>query len=178
MKRLSPVRLASHLTRRSCRTARTRPSRSHIPQQLSRALTTGERRGKLPDTPARTRFAPSPTGSAHLGSLRTALFNYLLARRTQGQFLLRLEDTDWKRTVPGAEEKLYEDLQWAGLHWDEGQSQKSSFRSSKLSVCRSSSGWSPWPIQTIRPHFHLPKACPDSSAKWTCLSLFLLHRAS
>lgn len=48
----------------------------------------------LPDTPARTRFAPSPTGYLHLGSLRTALFNYLLAKRTGGQFLLRLEDTD------------------------------------------------------------------------------------
>jgi glutamyl-tRNA synthetase len=77
-------------------------------------------RGKLPSQPARTRFAPSPTGTAHLGSLRTALFNYLLARKTKGQFLLRLEDTDRKRTVPGAEEKLYEDLQWAGLQWDEG----------------------------------------------------------
>lgn len=48
----------------------------------------------LPDTPARTRFAPSPTGYLHLGSLRTALFNYLLAKRTGGQFLLRIEDTD------------------------------------------------------------------------------------
>ena len=52
------------------------------------------RRPKLPDTPARTRFAPSPTGNLHLGSIRTALFNYLLARRTGGQFLLRIEDTD------------------------------------------------------------------------------------
>ena len=49
---------------------------------------------KLPTTPARTRFAPSPTGYLHLGSLRTALFNYLLARATGGQFILRLEDTD------------------------------------------------------------------------------------
>lgn len=48
----------------------------------------------LPDSPARTRFAPSPTGYLHLGSLRTALFNYLLAKRTKGQFLLRIEDTD------------------------------------------------------------------------------------
>lgn len=54
------------------------------------------RKGKnnLPDAPARTRFAPSPTGYLHLGSLRTALFNYLLAKRTGGQFLLRIEDTD------------------------------------------------------------------------------------
>lgn len=48
----------------------------------------------LPEGPARTRFAPSPTGYLHLGSLRTALFNYLLAKKTEGQFLLRIEDTD------------------------------------------------------------------------------------
>ncbi|KIV85325.1 glutamate-tRNA ligase [Exophiala sideris] len=80
----------------------------------------GPPRGKLPVTPARTRFAPSPTGNLHLGSIRTALFNYLLARATKGQFLLRIEDTDAKRTVPGAEEHLYKDLRWAGLQWDEG----------------------------------------------------------
>ncbi|KAI1420565.1 hypothetical protein F5Y12DRAFT_791274 [Xylaria sp. FL1777] len=74
----------------------------------------------LPSTPARTRFAPSPTGYVHLGSLRTALFNYLLAKVTGGQFLVRIEDTDQKRLVPDAEEKLYEDLKWAGLSWDEG----------------------------------------------------------
>lgn len=51
-------------------------------------------KNNLPDAPARTRFAPSPTGYLHLGSLRTALFNYLLAKRTGGQFLLRIEDTD------------------------------------------------------------------------------------
>ncbi|EEH04322.1 glutamyl-tRNA synthetase [Histoplasma capsulatum G186AR] len=74
----------------------------------------------LPDSPARTRFAPSPTGYLHLGSLRTALFNYLLSKRTGGKFLLRIEDTDQKRIVPGSEQRLYEDLQWAGLLWDEG----------------------------------------------------------
>ncbi|RPA93527.1 hypothetical protein L873DRAFT_1704836 [Choiromyces venosus 120613-1] len=71
-------------------------------------------------TPARTRFAPSPTGYLHLGSLRTALFNYLLAKRTGGKFLLRIEDTDKKRTVEGAEEGIFDTLRWAGLHWDEG----------------------------------------------------------
>ncbi|KAH0445811.1 hypothetical protein KCU90_g46, partial [Aureobasidium melanogenum] len=60
----------------------------------------------LPSAPARTRFAPSPTGYLHLGSLRTALFNYLLAKRTGGQFLLRIEDTDQKRLVPDAEQRL------------------------------------------------------------------------
>ncbi|KAF2965785.1 hypothetical protein GQX73_g7787 [Xylaria multiplex] len=74
----------------------------------------------LPSAPARTRFAPSPTGYVHIGSLRTALFNYLLARATGGQFLVRVEDTDQKRLVPDAEERLFEDLKWAGLSWDEG----------------------------------------------------------
>lgn len=73
-----------------------------------------------PKTPARTRFAPSPTGFVHLGSLRTALYNYLLAKNTGGQFLLRLEDTDQKRLVQGAEEGIYKWLKWAGLQWDEG----------------------------------------------------------
>ncbi|PGH10492.1 glutamate-tRNA ligase [Helicocarpus griseus UAMH5409] len=87
--------------------------------------TTAARRARkqaklLPDSPARTRFAPSPTGYLHLGSLRTALFNYLLAKRTGGQFLLRIEDTDQKRTIAGAEQRLCEDLQWAGIQWDEG----------------------------------------------------------
>ena len=89
-------------------------------QSRAASSSTQLRRGKLPETPARTRFAPSPTGNLHLGSLRTAAFNYLTAKATGGQFLLRLEDTDQKRTIPGAEERLYEDLRWAGLLWDEG----------------------------------------------------------
>lgn len=70
--------------------------------------------------PARTRFAPSPTGSLHLGSLRTALYNYLWAKRTGGQFILRVEDTDQKRSTPGAEESLFDNLVWSGLTVDEG----------------------------------------------------------
>lgn len=70
--------------------------------------------------PVRVRFAPSPTGRTHLGSGRTALYNYLLARQTGGQFILRIEDTDQKRYVPGAEQELKESLRWLGLHWDEG----------------------------------------------------------
>ncbi|GAB7357948.1 hypothetical protein MBLNU230_g0115t1 [Neophaeotheca triangularis] len=58
----------------------------------------------------------------HLGGLRTALFSYLLAKRTEGQFLLRIEDTDQKRLVPDAEARLCDDLAWAGLQWDEGPS--------------------------------------------------------
>ena len=70
--------------------------------------------------PVRVRFAPSPTGHTHLGSGRTALYNYLLARQTGGQFILRIEDTDQKRFVPNAEEELIESLHWLGLSWDEG----------------------------------------------------------
>jgi glutamyl-tRNA synthetase len=70
--------------------------------------------------PARVRFAPSPTGHMHLGSARTALYDYLLAKQTGGQFILRIEDTDQKRYVKGAEEELLEGLHWLGLDWDEG----------------------------------------------------------
>ncbi|RCK59006.1 Glutamate--tRNA ligase, mitochondrial [Candida viswanathii] len=73
-----------------------------------------------PTTPARTRFAPSPTGFLHLGSLRTALYNYLLARSTGGSFILRIEDTDRTRLVPGAEDNIYDTLEWCGLQVDEG----------------------------------------------------------
>lgn len=68
----------------------------------------------------RVRFAPSPTGEMHLGSLRTALYNYLYARKYGGQFLLRIEDTDQTRVVPGAAERIVETLRWAGLCPDEG----------------------------------------------------------
>lgn len=70
--------------------------------------------------PVRVRFAPSPTGYMHLGSARTALYNYLLARQTGGQFILRIEDTDQKRFVPGAEEDLKAGMRWLGIEWDEG----------------------------------------------------------
>lgn len=69
--------------------------------------------------PARTRMAPSPTGRFHLGSARTALFDYLLARQTGGQFILRLEDTDQKRFVPGSEEEIMRSLDWLGITPDE-----------------------------------------------------------
>jgi excinuclease ABC subunit C len=68
----------------------------------------------------RTRFAPSPTGRLHLGNVRTAVFNWLLARHGGGQFVVRLEDTDVDRNVPGSEAGILEDLAWLGLDWDEG----------------------------------------------------------
>ncbi|MEM1214737.1 MAG: glutamate--tRNA ligase [Bacteroidota bacterium] len=70
--------------------------------------------------PVRVRFAPSPTGALHIGGIRTALYNYLLARQTGGTFLLRMEDTDQTRYVPGAEDYIIEALQWCGLSPDEG----------------------------------------------------------
>jgi glutamyl-tRNA synthetase len=71
-------------------------------------------------TPTRVRFAPSPTGLTHLGSARTALYNYLIAHQTGGQFILRIEDTDQKRYDPNAESDLKANLRWLGLQWDEG----------------------------------------------------------
>ena len=68
----------------------------------------------------RVRFAPSPTGHLHLGSARTALYDYLIAKKTGGQFILRIEDTDRKRLVEGAEEEIYQGLRWLGIEWDEG----------------------------------------------------------
>jgi glutamyl-tRNA synthetase len=72
------------------------------------------------DKPVRVRMAPSPTGRTHLGSGRTALYNYLLARQTGGQFILRIEDTDRKRYDPNAEAELIDSFHWMGLDWDEG----------------------------------------------------------
>lgn len=68
----------------------------------------------------RVRFAPSPTGPLHIGGLRTALFNYLFAKKHQGDFLLRIEDTDQHRYVEGAEEYIIEALNWCGIPYDEG----------------------------------------------------------
>ena len=88
----------------------------------------------LPEAPSiRTRFAPSPTGDLHLGSLRTALFNYLMAKRHNGQFILRIEDTDrvcsksfstalipQNRLQENAIGEICKWLKWVGINWDEG----------------------------------------------------------
>ena len=74
----------------------------------------------MTDRKVRVRFAPSPTGPLHIGGVRTALFNYLFAKKHGGDFLLRIEDTDQNRFVPGAEEYIIESLNWCGLHFDEG----------------------------------------------------------
>jgi glutamyl-tRNA synthetase len=74
----------------------------------------------MSNSKVRVRFAPSPTGPLHMGGVRTALFNYLFAKKHGGDFLLRIEDTDQNRFVPGAEEYIIESLNWCGLHFDEG----------------------------------------------------------
>ena len=68
----------------------------------------------------RTRFAPSPTGFLHVGSIRTALFDWLFTRHNGGVFILRIEDTDATRKVEGAVEAIMDDLRWLNLDWDEG----------------------------------------------------------
>jgi len=71
-------------------------------------------------THVRVRFAPSPTGHLHVGNARTALFNWLFARRQGGVFVLRIEDTDAERSTAASEQAIYDDLRWLGLDWDEG----------------------------------------------------------
>ena len=68
----------------------------------------------------RVRFAPSPTGPLHIGGVRTALFNYLFAKKHHGDFVLRIEDTDKNRYVEGAEDYIVEALNWCGIPFDEG----------------------------------------------------------
>ena len=70
--------------------------------------------------PVRVRYAPSPTGFPHVGNIRTALFNWLFARHSGGKFIVRIEDTDVARTVPGAVEAILDSLRWLGMDWDEG----------------------------------------------------------
>ena len=73
----------------------------------------------MSDRPVVTRIAPSPTGSMHIGTARTALFNWLYARHTGGKFLLRIEDTDRERSTEAAVQVIFEGLTWLGLEADE-----------------------------------------------------------
>ena len=75
---------------------------------------------RISDMSIRTRFAPSPTGYLHIGGVRTALFNWLLARHHGGQFILRIDDTDQQRHVESAVEKILDGFRWIGIDWDEG----------------------------------------------------------
>ena len=73
------------------------------------------------------RFAPSPTGHLHIGGVRTALFNYLFAKKHKGTFVLRIEDTDQARYVPGAENYIEEVLNWLDIPYDEGLNKPGNF---------------------------------------------------
>ena len=83
--------------------------------------------------PVRVRFAPSPTGPLHIGGVRTALFNYLFAKKHKGSFVLRIEDTDQSRYVAGAEEYIKESLNWCGIPYDEGPDKNGNFGSYRQS---------------------------------------------
>src|SRR5689334_15219769 len=88
----------------------------------------------------RVRFAPSPTGYLHVGGLRTALYNYLFAKKHGGTFVLRIEDTDRARFVEGAVENLIDTLKWAGIGFDEGPGNEGNhgpyIQSERLSIYR------------------------------------------
>ena len=90
------------------------------------------------DNEIRVRFAPSPTGYLHVGGLRTALYNYLFAKRNNGKFILRIEDTDRSRYVEGAVEKLIDSLKWVDLDYDEGPDKEGNygpyFQSQRLDI--------------------------------------------
>ena len=101
-------------------------------------------------------MAPSPTGRFHLGNARNALFDYLLARQTGGQFILRFEDTDQKRFVPGSEEEIVRSLEWLGITPDESPVHGGSL----VPIVRLSDAK---PIRT----------CPDARREGKCISLFL-----
>src|SRR6185436_5390720 len=85
------------------------------PKRLRRSLPNATKTAMV-----RTRFAPSPTGYLHIGSVRTALFNWLYARRHGGQFVLRIDDTDRERNIAEALEPIFNGFRWLGLDWDEG----------------------------------------------------------
>ena len=76
----------------------------------------------MSENKVRVRFAPSPTGPLHIGGVRTALYNYLFAKQNGGSLVLRIEDTDSSRLVPGAEEYILESFRWLGIKFDEGVS--------------------------------------------------------
>ncbi len=90
--------------------------------------------------PVRVRFAPSPTGLLHIGNARTALFNYLFAKRNGGTFILRIEDTDVERSTDASVDRIVEDLRWLGINWDEGPGRSGPYgpyrQSERLSLYR------------------------------------------
>src|SRR3989338_11167435 len=83
---------------------------------------------KIKTTKIRVRFAPSPTGQLHIGNSRTALFNYLFAKKNKGAFILRIEDTDKERSELKWVQEIIEELKWLGIEWSEGPDIGGAFR--------------------------------------------------
>ena len=108
----------------------------------------------------RVRFAPSPTGALHIGGVRTALYNYLFARQHGGDMLLRIEDTDSTRFVPGAEEYILEALDWLGIGIDEG-----------LRMSQKSKGLS-WTLSPVRTPRDLPSVRETTAGLRSCIYRF------
>ena len=94
--------------------------------------------GDMENGSVRVRFAPSPTGLLHVGNARTALFNWLYARRTGGKLIVRIEDTDLERSKSSYERQLIEDLLWLGLDWDEGPNENDPGEKGELGPYRQS----------------------------------------
>jgi glutamyl/glutaminyl-tRNA synthetase len=92
------------------------------------------------------RFAPSPTGPLHLGGLRTALINHAFAQKNGGKWILRVEDTDVTRTVPGSIQGIKSGLRWAGLEYDFGEFISPIHIKLYLLYDRTRKAWSTWPI--------------------------------
>jgi len=97
------------------------------------------------DKKVRVRFAPSPTGPLHIGGVRTALYNYLFAKQHRGDFILRIEDTDSQRFVPGAEEYIQETFDWLGLD-----------------LTKVPKRWTIRPLSSIGAKRHLPAVCSST----------------
>ena len=90
----------------------------------------------MTDQSVRVRFAPSPTGYLHIGGARTALYNWLFARKNNGTFILRIEDTDVERSTDESIRAILDGLRWLGLDWDEGPSFQSENRPHHLEAAR------------------------------------------
>ncbi len=99
---------------------------------------------KTKPQPVRTRFAPSPTGPIHMGNMRSALFNYLFAKREKGIFILRIEDTDKERSRPEWGKDILENLQWLGLQWNEGPIADAQIQNSKFKIQNYKGAYGPY----------------------------------
>ncbi len=115
----------------------------------------------MPELTVRTRYAPSPTGFMHVGNLRTALYEYLVAKSQNGKFILRIEDTDRERLVDGAVDVIYNTLKLAGLQHDEGPRPRRRL----------------WPLCSVREKGYVSSLRRTAYKRGQGLPLLLLKRA-